>query len=105
MGRPVEVLSALCNEQIRPKNHAVTPGWVCLSECCHGDDGLLRGMEHTLLKRTSAKVDNGPVSDLIKVLAKLANIVKQIRDLILGDAALLYIPYVMLICETPYPSY
>ena len=26
------------------------PDWVCLSESCHGDDGLLRDMEHTLLK-------------------------------------------------------
>ena len=38
----MEALSALCNGQIRPKpcRHA----WLgCLSECCHGDDGLLRG--------------------------------------------------------------
>ena len=42
MGGPVEAFSALWNGQIRP-------GWVCLSECCHGDDGLLRGMEHTLI--------------------------------------------------------
>ena len=48
MGEPVEALSALCNGQIRPKP-CRTPGWVCLSECCHGDDSLLRGMEHTLL--------------------------------------------------------
>ena len=33
MGEPLEALSVLCNGQIR----------VCLSECCHGDDGLLRG--------------------------------------------------------------
>ena len=31
MGEPVETLSLLCNVQIR------------CSECCHGDDGLLRG--------------------------------------------------------------
>ena len=33
----------------------VTTDWLCLSECCHGDSDLVRGLEQTLLK------DGGPL--------------------------------------------
>ena len=46
-------------------NHAFTPdcSWVCLSECCHGDDGLLRGMEHTLLYQYLVVISPGEGGD------------------------------------------
>ena len=61
MGEPVEALSALCNGKVRP-------GWVCLSECCHGDDGLLRGYGTHSIGKENCYVY--PINGTRKVLSR-----------------------------------